>query len=61
MNCNEDIPAGGLARAEAQLPRAFADPAHCLYCVRDEILNNLLHLDLVSTNDWQALREAGTH
>ena len=61
LNCNEDIAVGSLARADAQLPRALVEPAHRLHSVRDEIQDDLLHLDLVCANEWQAFCEPGLH
>lgn len=61
LHCNKDIAAGRLARADTQLPRSFVEPAHGLHSVRDEIQDDLLHLDWVSTDEWQALCEPRMH
>ena len=53
LNCNEYIAAGRLACADAQLPYTFVEPAHRLHRVRDEIQDDLLHLDLVGMDEWQ--------
>src|ERR1700733_8086846 len=48
----------GCARRNEQLSRAVRDCVHCLDGIDDEIEHDLLQLDPIPFDEWQAVREA---